>query len=162
MAIEIIVPANEKQWQECRNLHREYVQIIGEHPLLKPYFSSKNFFTEIESMPQGYQPPDGICLMAYFDHFLAGTVAVRKLDNYTCEMKRLYVRPEARGTGMGKLLVEKALDEAKHLGFTKMRLDNSKSAMEKANALYKALGFYEIDRYNENFVPDAYFMEKVL
>ena len=63
---------------------------------------------------------------------------------------------------MGKLLVEKALDEAKHLGFTKMRLDNSKSAMEKANALYKALGFYEIDRYNENFVPDAYFMEKVL
>lgn len=162
MAIQIIIPSSEGQWADCRRINHEYVQKTGEHPLLKPYFSANNFFADIERMPQGYEPPDGICLLAYNGDLLIGTIAVRRLDKEICEMKRLYVTAQARGTGAGRMLIERALEEAKKLGYAKMRLDNSRSAMEKANALYKALGFYEIARYNENFVPDACFMEREL
>ena len=153
---------SDRQWSDCRNLHHEYVQQMGTHALLKPYFAAKNFLAEIERMPEGYEPPDGICLMAYFNGVAIGTVGLRKMKNGICEMKRLFVKPIARGTGLGRKLVERVIEEGRLLGFSRMRLDNSRSAMEKANALYKALGFYEIDRYNSNFVSDAYFMEKLL
>lgn len=113
-------------------------------------------------MPVGYEPPDGICLLAYYKGVAVGTVALRKLDQSLCEMKRLYVKPLARGTGLGKKLVEELMVQGKKLGYSKMRLDNSRSAMAKANELYSALGFYEIERYNDNPVSDAYFMERIL
>jgi len=162
MSLKIFVPENESQWSECRSLHYDYVRKVGSHPLLSPYFTLKNFIAEIERMPDAYQPPDGICLMAYLDDVAVGTVALRKLDDKVCEMKRLYVKSDARGAGVGTKLIERLIDEAKHLGFQKMRLDNSRSAMAKANQLYMQLGFYEIGRYNNNSVADAYFMEKIL
>ncbi len=162
MPIEIIVPANEDQWRECRDVHFEYVKKIGAHPLLQPYFTAKNFREEIDSMPRGYEPPDGVCLIAYLNAVVVGTVALRRLNEEICEMKRLYVKPQGRGAGVGARLIEKIIEEGRKLGFSKMRLDNSRSAMAKANELYKELGFYEIDRYNENFVADACFMEKKL
>ena len=113
-------------------------------------------------MPRGYEPPDGICLIAYLNDIAVGTVGLRRLDKEVCEMKRLYVRSQARGAGVGVRLIEKIMEEGRKIGFSKMRLDNSRSAMAEANTLYKGLGFYEIDRYNENFVADACFMEKVL
>src|SRR5262249_25661062 len=113
-------------------------------------------------MPKGYEPPQGIYLLAYVDNKAAGTVALKRLDNDICEMKRLFVSPKFRGIGLGKLLAERIIDEAKKFGYTKMRLDNSRSVMAKAVLLYKSLGFYEIEPYNQNFVADALFMEKIL
>lgn len=162
MSIEIIVPVSEEQWTECRLLHYEYVTQIGSHPVLRTYFTTKAFFAEINQMPTGYEPPEGICLLAYYNGVAVGTVALRRLDQSLCEMKRLYVKPQARGTGLGKKLVEELIVQGKKLGYSRMRLDNSRSAMAKANALYSALGFYEIERYNDNSVSDAYFMERIL
>jgi ribosomal protein S18 acetylase RimI-like enzyme len=101
-------------------------------------------------------------LLAYVDSEAAGTVALKRLDDDICEMKRLFVRSKFQGLGLGKKLAQQAIFEAKKLRYTKMRLDNSRSVMAKAVMLYKSLGFYEIEPYNENFVADALFMEKIL
>jgi ribosomal protein S18 acetylase RimI-like enzyme len=162
MQIEIIIPVNESTLADGRELNHEYVKEIGNQPLLQPYFKAQSFDADIEKMPQGYEAPDGVFLVAYVDGVAAGVVAVRQLDDTTCEMKRLYVRAKYRGMGLGKLLAERAIVEAKNLGYAKMRLDNSRSVMAKANSVYKSLGFYEIEPYNENSVADAYFMEKIL
>jgi ribosomal protein S18 acetylase RimI-like enzyme len=162
MVIEIIIPKSKKELTEGRELNYEYTKQIGAQPLLRPYFETQHFDADIDKMPQGYEAPDGVYLIAYVDGIAAGTVAVRRLDETTCEMKRLYVRPAFQGIGLGRRLAEKAIAEAKMYGYSRMRLDNSKSVMARANALYTSLGFYEIEPYNRNFVADAYFMEKML
>jgi GNAT superfamily N-acetyltransferase len=162
MTINIIVPESKSELEDARRLGYEYVETIGKNPILEPYFKDQNFLTEIDKMPKGYEPPQGIYLLAYVDNEAAGTAALKSLDNDICEMKRLFVSPKFQGIGLGKLLAERVIDEAKKLGYTKMRLDNSRSVMAKAVLLYKSLGFYEIEPYNENFVADALFMEKIL
>jgi GNAT superfamily N-acetyltransferase len=162
MGVEIIVPMSKSEIADGRELNNEYCEQIGAQPLVSPYFKSQHFAAEIDKMPRGYEAPDGVYLVAYVDGLPAGTVAVRRLDETTCEMKRLYVRPTFQGIGLGRLLAERSIAEAKKLGYSRMRLDNSKSVMAKANVLYKNLGFYEIEPYNTNFVADAYFMEKIL
>lgn len=162
MPIEIIIPRTQSELADGRKLSYEYIKHIGSEPLLRPYFDAQNFHADIDKMPQGYEFPDGVFLVAYINGAAAATVAVHRLDDTTCEMKRLYVRPQFQGNGLGKLLTERAIFEAKDLGYHKMRLDNSRSVMAKANAMYKRLGFYEIEPYNKNFVADAYFMEKIL
>lgn len=163
MAINITIAKTARELADGRQLNYEYIAHVGSQPILRQYFLAQNFSAEIDKMPQGYESPDGVFLVAYVDEVCAGTVAVRRLDRTTCEMKRLYVRPGFLGLGLGKQLCERALAEAKRLGYLKMRLDNSRSVMAKANDLYRSLGFYEITPYNNNnFVDDACFMEKVL
>lgn len=162
MAIRIIIPKGEGELLDGRQLSLEYLEHMSAQPLLRPYFEAQNFSAEVEKLPRGYEFPDGAFFVAYVDEVSAGTIAFRRLDATTCEMKRLYVRPDFHGLGLGRLLCNRAFVEAKRLGYEKMRLDNSKSVMTKANSLYHSLGFYEIAPYNENFVEDAYFMEKKL
>jgi GNAT superfamily N-acetyltransferase len=162
MAIRIIIPQTPAEVSDGRTLSYEYIRHAGSQPRLRQYFEAQNFAAEIEKMPVGYEFPDGVFLVGYVDDACAGTIAVRRLDEITCEMKRLYVRPIFHGQGLGRLLCVRAIDEAKSLGYRIMRLDNSKSAMAKANSLYESLGFYEIAPYNKNFVDDACFMEKQL
>jgi|SRR5688572_8868581 putative acetyltransferase len=162
MPIEIIIPKTQRELADGRMLSYEYIKHMRSQPSLRPYFEAQNFDADIDKMPQGYEFPDGVFLVAYIDEVAAATVAVHRLDGTTCEMKRLFVRPQFQGNGLGKLLTERAILEAKDLGYHKMRLDNSRSVMAKANAMYKRVGFYEIEPYNQNFVADAYFMEKIL
>ena len=90
---------------------------------------------------------------------LAGCIALRKLEDGVCEMKRLFLRPAYRGRGLGKILVESIIDEARNLGYTYMRLDTLPGRMDKAIALYRSIGFVEIGPYCENPVEGAKFME---
>ena len=162
MPIKIIIPKSKLEIEDGRMLGHEYVQAMGNNPILKTYFKDQDFLTEIDKMPKGYEPPDGIYLVAYVDNQAAGTVALKRLEDGICEMKRLFIRPKYQGLGLGRKLAEKVILEAKKLRYTKMRLDNSRSVMSKAVMLYKSLGFYEIEPYNKNFVADALFMEKIL
>jgi len=162
MTIKIIVPKSKSEIEDGRLLGYEYVETIGNYPLLKAYFKDQDFLSEIDAMPKGYEPPDGIYLVAYVDNEAAGTIALKRLEDDICEMKRLFVKAKFQGLGLGRKLAEELILEAKKLRYTKMRLDNSRSVMAKAIMLYESLGFYEIEPYNENFVTDALFMEKIL
>jgi ribosomal protein S18 acetylase RimI-like enzyme len=101
-------------------------------------------------------------LLAQYENHAAGCIALRKLDTGICEMKRLYVRPADRGRGLGRLLVEALIAEARIIGYERMRLDTVESAMQDAVALYRRLGFREIPSYSSIPVKGALWMELLL
>jgi ribosomal protein S18 acetylase RimI-like enzyme len=128
-----------------RALFREYADSLEEH---KPYLVG--FDEEVERLPGGYD----VILVAGGE----GCVALRRLDERACEMKRLYVRPSARGTGAGRALVTAAIEHARERGYEVMRLDTLPT-MAEAATLYRSLGFSETQRYNDNPAPGVRFME---
>jgi GNAT superfamily N-acetyltransferase len=138
---------------QARVLFEEYASGLG--------FSLcfQNFDRELLNLPGDYAPPSGRLLLATEQDQLAGCVALRKLDPDVCEMKRLFLRPGYRGNGRGKVLVESIIGEARKLGYTRMRLDTLPGRMDKAIALYRSIGFVEIEPYCENPVEGAKFME---
>jgi putative acetyltransferase len=139
--------------QRARTLFEEYASGLG----ISLCF--QNFDQELKNLPGDYAPPDGRLLLATEDDQLAGCIALRRLADGTCEMKRLFLRPAYRGKGLGKLLVESIIDEARKLGYTRMRLDTLPGRMDTAIALYRSIGFVEIDPYCQNPVEGAKFME---
>ncbi|UCC78428.1 MAG: GNAT family N-acetyltransferase [Candidatus Zixiibacteriota bacterium] len=119
----------------------------------------QDFEEEIAEMPGQYGPPDGCILLAFCDDVPVGCVALRKLEERICEMKRLYVKPEFRRLGIGRTLSVKIIDEAKRLGYDKMRLDTL-STMKEAISIYRQLGFHNIEPYRYNPFEHAVFLEK--
>jgi len=120
----------------------------------------QNFDGELAELPGKYAPPAGRLLLATDDdNQPAGCIALRKLGPQVCEMKRLFVRPAYRGQGVGKVLVDKVIDEARNIGYTYMRLDTLPGLMDTAIALYRSLGFVEIAAYSADPVEGAQFME---
>jgi ribosomal protein S18 acetylase RimI-like enzyme len=118
----------------------------------------QGFEKELAGLPGGYAPPQGRLLLALQDGQTAGCIALRPLEPGTCEMKRLYVRPAFRTHGIGRVLVDRVIQEARQAGYQHMRLDTLPS-MVAALALYRRLGFREIAPYYENPVEGAVFLE---
>jgi ribosomal protein S18 acetylase RimI-like enzyme len=118
----------------------------------------QNLDEEIATLPGAYAPPRGCLLVARSEDRSLGCVAVRALDSDTAELKRLWMRPEARGTGAGRRLVTRAIDDARAMGYARIRLDTTPE-MGAAQALYRSLGFVEIDAYRPNPVPGTTYLE---
>jgi ribosomal protein S18 acetylase RimI-like enzyme len=118
----------------------------------------QDFERELSELPGEYAPPDGCLLLAIDEGQLAGCAALKKINGDMCEMKRLYVRPEFRGRGVGRQLARAIIEEARKIGYTRMRLDTVPS-MRAATALYRSLGFKEIAPYRYNPIKGALFME---
>jgi GNAT superfamily N-acetyltransferase len=133
--------------------------------LLRAYAASlpfeldfQDFDRELAELPGAYAPPRGALLVARVGGEAIGCVAVRPLTGDTCEMKRLFVLPAARGTGLGRRLAVAIVTEARRLGYARMRLDTT-PGMETAQALYEELGFEEIAPYTRNPVVGTRFLE---
>jgi ribosomal protein S18 acetylase RimI-like enzyme len=141
-------------------------QIAQAHELFLEYAHSlgfslcfQNFDDELEGLPGDYAPPDGRLLLADYENQLAGCVALHKIDLTICEMKRLYLRPQFRGKGLGRMLAERIIAEARQIGYRRMRLDTVKPIMNDAVEMYRRLGFKEIAPYRPNPIAGAMYME---
>ncbi len=153
--IDIRRAGSETDLETARRLFREYEKSIG----ISLCF--QNFAEEVAALPGAYAPPDGRLLLAAVGGEAAGCVALRKIGEGIAEMKRLYVRPAHRGTGLGRKLTEAVLDEARSIGYRAVRLDTLPT-MKEAQALYVSLGFTDIPPYNDHPVEGTRFMEKRL
>jgi len=122
----------------------------------------QNFDKELRELPGEYALPDGRLILCEFNGKPAGCIALKPLEPGICEMKRLYVRPESRGSQLGFKLATHLIDEARRAGYTSMRLDTIRGSMDKAIALYRSLGFKEIPPYYPNPIPNALFLELAL
>ena len=103
---------------------------------------------ELDDLPGDYAPPRGALFVAVEGPRYLAMIALRPLDGTTAEMKRLYVRPDARGRGLARQLIARLCDEASRLNYTEIRLDTLPK-MGEAQAIYETYGFVDIEPYYE-------------
>ncbi|MEP6714734.1 MAG: GNAT family N-acetyltransferase [Terriglobia bacterium] len=137
--------------EEVRSLFREYAASLNVD------LCFQNFEAELADLPGKYQTPEGRLLLAWMDNAPVGCAALRPLEGGACEMKRLYVRPAARGEQVGRRLAESVCEEARAAGYSRICLDTLPS-MAAAVQLYRAMGFRPIEPYVYNPVPGAIFL----
>ncbi len=150
--IQIVHAASQEQIGNVRELFVEYAHSLNVS------LCFENLDKEVNELPGVYAPPPGSLLLAVDEEKIAGCVALKKVDDRVCEMKRLYVRAEFRGRGIGKILAMRIADEAREIGYERLRLDTLPT-MKEAISLYRSLGFEEIPAYRDLPVPGALFMQ---
>src|SRR5882762_3887572 len=151
--MKFVQAESPEQIEIARGLFREYAAGLNID------LCFQNFDQEVKGLPGNYAPPLGRLLLAIEGEQIAGCIALRSLNEGAGEMKRLYVRPEFRGQGLGKKLVTTLIDAAREIGYKRMLLDTLPGKMDEAIALYRSLGFREIAPYYHNPVEGALFME---
>lgn len=144
----MIRKATSGEMDVVRELFREYAASLSVD------LCFQNFNRELAELPGSYDP----ILLAAEDSELAGCVALRRLRDGAGEMKRLYVRPQYRGTGLGRRLADAIINSARERGYRSLRLDTLPQ-MQEAIAMYRRMGFQEIGPYYLNPVPGALFLE---
>jgi putative acetyltransferase len=151
--LNFVQAVSPSQIEQARELFQEYAESLG--------FSLcfQSFDKELAGLPGDYAPPDGRLLLVECEGQLAGCVALHKLDQGICEMKRLYLRPQFRGKGLGRTLTERIIAEARQIGYERMRLDTVEPVMKDAVAMYHKLGFKEIAPYCANPMAGTLYME---
>ena len=152
--LNIYAATTEEDMDVIRELFREY------QAWLDVDLCFQDFEGELKSLPGAYAPPLGQAYLAKDETSgqIDGCIAVRPRDNGRCEMKRLYVRDAWRGRGLGRELAALSLVKAKAAGHTHMCLDTL-GHLTSAIALYKSMGFQEIDAYYDNPLDDVRYME---
>ena len=153
MSNTIVLADNPQRIAAVRELFLEYANSLDFD------LCFQSFERELAGLPGDYVFPGGTLLLALADDHPAGCVALHKLEEGICEMKRLYVRPQFRGTGLGSQLARSVIESAVTMGYVRMRLDTVASRMQDALRMYRRLGFVEIEAYRENPIPSALYME---
>jgi len=149
-----ILPANNAELlTEVQRLFLEYEKWLNVD------LCFQGFEEEVNSLPGKYSPPDGRLYIAKDNSSYIGCIALRKIEDGICEMKRLYLTEAARGKGIGYKMIELIIQDAKDIGYKVMRLDTIKEKMPKAVSLYKSFGFKETKPYYHNPNPHTLFME---
>jgi putative acetyltransferase len=144
--------ARPDDFAAARVLFREYAAGLGVD------LCFQGFEAELAQLPDLYSAPTGCLLIARADGGEVGCGALRRLSNEVCEMKRLYVRAEARGTGLGRILAERLTAKGRAFGYARMRLDTL-ARLTAARELYRSMGFAEIAPYYDNPLAGVVYME---
>jgi len=152
MTVRIAPARFPEDVEAVRAILREYAASLGFN------LCFQGFAGELAGLPGAYAPPAGRCLLALDGPAVVGVVALREAGDGACEMKRLYIRPSARGGGLGGRMAEAVIAEARSIGYRAMRLDTVPE-MATAQRLYEGLGFRDIPPYRANPVPGARYME---
>lgn len=142
-----------QDYRAAAKLFAEYARSLGFG------LEFQSFERELAELPGCYAPPAGRILLVRQDDRAVGCVGLRPLSADVCEMKRMYLRPECRGKGVGRDLAMQVIGLARNIGYRRMRLDTIRTGFEAALALYRSLGFVEIPPYCHNPIPGAVFME---
>jgi ribosomal protein S18 acetylase RimI-like enzyme len=137
--------------EQVRELFLEYQSSVGVD------LCFQGFAEELASLPGKYARPAGRLLLAMNVASILGVVGLRPLSGTDCEMKRLYVRPQGRGSGLGRLLTNALLQEARLAGYSRVLLDTLPT-MTGAQALYRSMGFKEIEAYCNNPIAGTLYM----
>jgi len=153
--IRFVEVESEEHFEHIRVLFREYERLLGFN------LDFQNFESEFAKLPGEYVLPDGCLLLVLYGDNIAGCVALRKLGQGICEMKRMYVRPNFRGKGIGRAMSVRIIEIARAIGYKRMRLDTI-DTMRTAISLYKSLGFKKIEPYRHNPIKGASYMELFL
>ncbi len=149
--LKIFPVETNKNLQIAKQLFVEYADSLGFD------LCFQNFEEELANLPGDYAPPEGCILLAKYQDKVAGCVALRKLSDGVCEIKRLYVRSEFQGQGIGKALAKAIIAQARKVEYNCMRLDFI--SPRAAESLYRSLGFKEIKPYEDIPIAGAVFME---
>ena len=155
MSVRIDFANSPADFDNARKLFIDYAESLGFS------LSFQGFEDELENLPGKYAAPEGCILLAWDELDCVGCLCLRPLSDDVCEMKRLYVKPLYRGTGLGRLLAEKIVQLGIDKKYTRMQLDTLNS-MQSAVGLYKSLGFVETDQYYNNPHPEVVFFELTL
>jgi ribosomal protein S18 acetylase RimI-like enzyme len=151
--IEIVPVLSVADIDQARALFQEYADMLGVD------LCFQGFAQELATLPGKYGPPHGCLLLAKEGEKAVGCVALRPMEQSGyCEMKRLFVQPACRGTGLGRRLAVRILEEARQRGYARMRLDTL-DKLQAAIQLYRELGFVEIPAYYRNPEPNVVYME---
>ncbi len=150
-----IRPATDTDLPALRALLEDYVAWLDVD------LTFQDFQSEYRTLPGDYAPPRGRLLAASVSGRVRAMIALRPIDEATCEMKRLYVSPDARGLGLGRALVLRVVNEARAIGYRVIRLDTLPQ-MGDAQSLYSRLGFRDIEPYYDSPISGTRFMEMTL
>jgi ribosomal protein S18 acetylase RimI-like enzyme len=150
--IQIINAQEQDQYQKVRELFMQYADSLDFD------LEFQGFSQELATLPGHYALPDGCILLAEESGRFVGCVALRPLEDKICEMKRLYVKPDYRGRGIGRMLACSIIDRARKIGYAKMRLDTI-ATMQEARTLYYSLEFQNIKAYRYSPLDEPSFME---
>lgn len=153
-----IIPAYDFP-NEIRILFSEYTKmLIAGDSSFQKYLELQNYDEELEHLEKKYGLPDGRLYLAFYHGELAGCIGLRKIDEWNCEMKRLYVRPAFRGKKIGSKLVQQIIKDAKDIGYSYMLLDTL-PFLKSAINMYETIGFYEIPSYNDSPMTTSIYMK---
>ncbi len=157
MKIELVEAYSHKK--EVKALFSEYTDMLIEYDNdFREYLNKQHYDDELENLESKYGLPYGRLYLAFCDNELAGCIALRKIDDKNCEMKRLYVKTEFRRKNIGNILINQIIEDAKYIGYKHILLDTF-PFLEVAIKLYKKLGFYEIDSYNNNPMDNLIYLK---
>ncbi len=149
---DLIICRDDEEYEIAKKLIQEYADSLSIS------LEFQDFGKEISNLKNHYGPPTGLIIMTREGDEFVGCLCIRNLGDFTAEIKRNYVKPAFRGRGHGRRLLNKAIEEAKGLGYRYLRLDTIPD-MKSAIRLYESCGFYEIEGYAYNPILGARFME---
>jgi putative acetyltransferase len=155
----LVEAATAAQFAGARALIEEYAARLG--ALMGIDLGFQDFSGELSRLPYMYGPPSGCLMLAGRDDEWIGCCALRRFDDHVCEMKRLYVRPGARGLRLGQQLAQSVVTKARMLGYGRIVLDTLQD-MIAAQRLYRSLGFRETEPYYCNPMAGVTYMELIL